>query len=142
MKTKTQLTLLIVILLGLVTAIPTTVLAGSDHHRHGHNYGHSYHFDRHYHGYSHPRQHYKRHHRHKHSHKHHYGRHNHYYGQPGGYSKHKRRHHYRARHYYPRPGYIIEYNYNHLNYSTPSYGYPPHITYGFNTGNSHFMLRY
>lgn len=131
MKSKTQLTLLIVVLQGLVTAIPTTVLAGNDHHRHGHNVGHSYHFDRHHRGYSHPRHHYKRH-----------GRHNHYYGQPGGYYKGKHRHHYRSRHYYPKPRYIIEYNYNHHGYLKPSYGYPPNPIYGFNTGNSHFMLRY
>ena len=142
MKIKTQLTLLIVILLGFIIAIPTTAIAGRDHHRHGHKYGHSNHYDRSYRGYSHPRHHYKRHHRHKHSRKHHYGRHNYYYDQPRGYYKRKHRHHYRSNQYYPQPRYINGYNYNRDYYPSPSYGYPPHITFGFDTGNSHFMLRY
>lgn len=125
MNIKTQLTLLGVILLGFIIAIPTTAIAGRDHHRYGHKYGQSNHYDKYYRGYSHPRHHYKRHYRHKQSRKHHYGR-----------------HHYRSNQHYPQPRYINGYNYNRDYYPNPSYGYPPHLTFGLNTGNSHFMLRY
>jgi len=147
MKTKilTPVNMLLMMLLGVVLAMPVAVEAGRGHHRFGHGH-HKHHYN---HGYrnSHHR-HYNRGHRHSH-HRHHkrhyYNRHNQYYG---GYNRayypprrYYNRPYYNQPYYNPQPGY--GYGPNYINYPPAvGYGYPHHMSLGVHTGNARFMLRY
>jgi hypothetical protein len=136
-KTKTELTLFMIMMLGFLAAIPSA-MAGRDQHTYGHKYNHFDQYDRHYRGQFHSRHQYKQQRRHKYSHKHHFDRHNFYSPQLSGHYKRKHRHdrhHYRYKQHFPQPRYIIKYN-NILNDNRSN------ITYGFDPGNTQFMLPY
>ncbi|PTN12899.1 hypothetical protein [Nitrosomonas aestuarii] len=138
-KTLTPITLALMMLFGLVLAMPVAVEAGRGHHQYGHSHHHFYnHGSGHSHHHHHNKRHYKKHYNKKHSKRHdpYYGGYNRNYNQP-----YYNRPYYNQHNSNPQPRYSYSPNY----ISSPpvaGYGYPSNMTFGINTGNTSFMLRY
>ncbi|SFP48208.1 hypothetical protein SAMN05216419_100429 [Nitrosomonas cryotolerans] len=133
-KKRIPETLLMLVLAGIITAIPVTATAGRDHHRHDHHR-----YDRDHHRHDHKHKHRKRHKQHK-QHKHY--EYNTYIYQS---TPQPRPAYQQPRYINSQPRYIDNRTYTNNQYSGPSpeyYGYPPNVMLGIDTGNARFMLRY